>query len=235
MKLETVPCSVRSRRILLVEDNPVNRHICEEMLENLGCLVSTAQNGRVALETLERQSFDLILMDCRMPEMDGIQAVGRIREREATAPPDQWPAHIPIIALIAHALDGDKECCLAAGMDDCLIKPFSLPKLSAAISCWLPQSEADRYLAESPGHLDTMRRALKGEDSQNPRHAAHNLKSNSALLGARTLADLCLNVKSAGLDDVVLDSAELLARIESEYAQVCRILAAIREGCSHAE
>ncbi len=112
--------------MLLVEDNPVNRKVAVRLLEKQGHTVITANNGREALDVLERLNWkvDLILMDVQMPEMDGYQATAAIREHEARS-----GGHLPIIAMTAHALDRDRERCLAAGMDAYLTKPIQIEKL----------------------------------------------------------------------------------------------------------
>jgi PAS domain S-box-containing protein len=112
--------------MLLVEDNPVNRKVAVRLLEKQGHTVITANNGREALEVLDRLDWkiDLILMDVQMPEMDGYQATAAIRERES-----RMGGHLPIVAMTAHALDRDRERCLAAGMDAYLTKPIQIEKL----------------------------------------------------------------------------------------------------------
>ena len=104
--------------ILLAEDNYINQIVTVRILENQGHRVVVGANGRLALEILERQPVDLVLMDIQMPEMDGFEATRAIREREATT-----GAHLPIIALTAHAMTGYRQKCLDAGMDDYLSKP----------------------------------------------------------------------------------------------------------------
>ena len=121
-------------RVLLVEDVPVNQELGRIMLEDLGCRVDTAWNGREALEAIENQVYDLVLMDCQMPEMDGYEATRRLREREEAA----LPGHLVVVALTAHAMQGDRQACLDAGMDDYLTKPFSAVQLSDVLSRWLP-------------------------------------------------------------------------------------------------
>ncbi|MGA8025723.1 MAG: two-component regulator propeller domain-containing protein [Bryobacteraceae bacterium] len=113
-------------RVLLVEDNAVNRKLAVRLLEKQGNTVTTANNGREALEALEKFGWevDLILMDVQMPEMDGYQATAAIREREK-----RTGTHLPIIAMTAHALDRDRERCLAAGMDGYVSKPIHMEKL----------------------------------------------------------------------------------------------------------
>ena len=130
-------------RILLVEDNPVNREVACGMLETLNLRVDTAENGREAVAAVERAEYTLIFMDCQMPEMDGLTATQLIREREASiAPPSplnvhRSVCHVPIVALTAHAMQGDREVCLAAGMDDYLTKPFTLSQLELVLARWV--------------------------------------------------------------------------------------------------
>jgi CheY-like chemotaxis protein len=135
-----VPQKALGARILLAEDNPVNQEVALGMLENLGCTAELAASGLEAVEAALRAGFDLILMDCQMPGMDGYEATQRIREHEQAAGGKKEPT--PIIALTAHAMQGDREKCIAAGMDDYLTKPFNLEQLSAALHRWLrPRGE----------------------------------------------------------------------------------------------
>ncbi len=130
-------------RILLVEDNPVNREVACGMLETLNLRIDTAENGREAVTAVESAEYALIFMDCQMPEMDGLTATQLIREREASiAPPSPLNvhrslSHVPIVALTAHAMQGDREVCLAAGMDDYLTKPFTLSQLEQVLARWV--------------------------------------------------------------------------------------------------
>jgi signal transduction histidine kinase/CheY-like chemotaxis protein len=118
----------RHLRILLAEDNPVNQMVAVRLLQKLGPTVTVVSNGREALTTLGKQDFDLILMDVQMPEMDGIETTRVIREMEAGT-----GKHIPIIAMTAHAMKGDRERCLAAGMDRYVAKPIRPTELFEAI------------------------------------------------------------------------------------------------------
>lgn len=125
-------------KVLLAEDNSINQEIGCAMLENLGCTVVLADTGTKAIEALEKESFDLILMDCQMPEMDGYEAARIIRKNEQEAgQSDPGRKRACIIALTANALMGDKEKCLAAGMDDYLAKPFTLHQIYTVMSRWL--------------------------------------------------------------------------------------------------
>jgi signal transduction histidine kinase/DNA-binding response OmpR family regulator/HPt (histidine-containing phosphotransfer) domain-containing protein len=123
--------------VLLVEDNPVNQEVARDMLASLGCEVDVAANGCEALTALEQRAYDLVFMDCQMPEMDGFAATRAFREREAATTLHRSP-HLPIIALTANAFASDREACLAAGMDDYLSKPFTSDRLLAMLKRWLP-------------------------------------------------------------------------------------------------
>ena len=125
--------SQHSLSFLVAEDNAVNQRLIARLQEKKGHTVTLAQNGREALDVLEKRSFDIVLMDGQMPEMDGFEATRRIREKEKTT-----GAHLPIIALTAHAMQGDKERCLAAGMDAYVPKPLKLEDLFSVIENLAP-------------------------------------------------------------------------------------------------
>ena len=127
-------------RVLLVEDNAINREVVNELLKSLGVTVESVNNGLQALAYLRSNSPDLILMDVQMPEMDGIEATGRIKA-------DPQTSGIPIVALTAHAMATDRERFLAAGMDDYLSKPIEEPELIAVLNRWLKQQDLG-YAAE---------------------------------------------------------------------------------------
>ncbi|MCH7995562.1 MAG: response regulator, partial [Planctomycetes bacterium] len=120
-------------RVLLVEDNPVNRRVATAILKKYGCDVTEAENGRVALDILETKSFNCVFMDVQMPEMDGFTATGHIR-RDA-----RWEG-LPIIAMTAHALKGDRERCLEAGMSDYLSKPVTMEAVRNMLEKWAENS-----------------------------------------------------------------------------------------------
>jgi signal transduction histidine kinase/CheY-like chemotaxis protein len=120
---------------LLVDDNAVNAEVARAMLEHLGLEVSVAVDGERALDALAAGDFDVVLMDCEMPVLDGLDATRRWREREQGLPSAR---HVPIVALTASAVQGDRERCLAAGMDDYLAKPFELAELAAVLYRVLP-------------------------------------------------------------------------------------------------
>ena len=118
--------------MLVVEDNPVNQKMATLLLHKAGLEFEVAGDGEQALAALRKSTFDLILMDCQMPVMDGFEATRRIRAAEA-----ERGGHIPILALTANTMEGDRETCLAAGMDAFIGKPFTAEALITALDRWL--------------------------------------------------------------------------------------------------
>ncbi len=142
--------------ILLAEDDPMSQKVGRAMLTHFGCRVDVAGNGRAAVDAFSRQRYDMIFMDCRMPEMDGYEATSVIREREThKREAGDTVARIPIVALTGLATDEDRERCLRAGMDDYLSKPFSVAGVQALLDKWLPvrqhRSPEGRGEEGSPG------------------------------------------------------------------------------------
>jgi CheY-like chemotaxis protein len=124
------PASIQPR-VLVVEDHAVNRMLATRLLAKLGCEVEIAENGRIALERTAQHSYDLIFMDCQMPEMDGYEATRAIRERERAG-----AGRTPIVALTANAMSQDRERCLEAGMDDYITKPYAAADFERALQRW---------------------------------------------------------------------------------------------------
>jgi two-component system sensor histidine kinase/response regulator len=140
--VDVVAC--RPLQVLLVEDNAVNQKLVQRMLKPLGHTVTVADNGRAAVAAFEQQRFDLVLMDVQMPEMDGFEATGAIRASECAS-----GDHIPIIAMTAHAMKGDRERCLGAGMDAYIAKPVDRRELLATLARFAsPLPQAPTALAE---------------------------------------------------------------------------------------
>jgi signal transduction histidine kinase/CheY-like chemotaxis protein len=180
-----------SPHVLVVEDNPVNSEVAVAMLESLGLKVQAVENGWLAIEVMNNTSFDAVLMDCHMPVMDGLSATAEIRRREQQA----GSSRVPIIALTANAMDGDRERCLAAGMDDFLCKPFSQQQLAAQLRRWLSFS-----LPESGGR----------ETSRPPLIDAGVLRNIAALARPALLNSM--------IDLYLRHSPPLLAAIEAAAA-----------------
>ena len=216
-------------RILVAEDNPVNQEVATGILETLGCAVVTAPNGRSAFRQFTEESFDLVLMDCEMPVMNGIDATRRIREHEllVQALPDRkHKRRTPIIALTAHGLNEVRTQCLAAGMDDFLVKPFDNLQMAAVLLRWLQPGQA----GEQPG-------AQPGEQAKEPAAADIAAAAVDAVPAA-----------SPGVIDGVIDMAVIeglraldrkggpsrLARAIGRFIEaVPPIAAAIRAGCDN--
>jgi PAS domain S-box-containing protein len=247
--------------VLLTEDHPVNQQLAVAMLESLGCQVALANDGQEALAALERTPFDLVLMDCQMPVMDGFDATREIRRREAALPNAR---RVPIIALTAGAVVGDREKCLAAGMDDYVTKPFSLEQLKQALRRWLPaRVEAqtgvpridrqalermralrgtggselvarvvDAYLMDAPGRLAALRRALLQDDAPGMAQTAHAFKSGCANVGALGLAEICRRLEALGRTGSLTGAGAMLAEIEAEYPLAEAELAAHAQGAA---
>jgi signal transduction histidine kinase/DNA-binding response OmpR family regulator len=191
----------RRLRVLLAEDNMVNQKLASNLLERRGHTVTIAANGCEALAALDRQSFDLVLMDVQMPVMGGFEATALIREQERAS-----GAHQLIVAMTAHAMKGDRERCLAAGMDDYLTKPLDSRRLYAMMDAMSDRIDSppampeisDQLLArvggdhellaeisrlfvdDAPNHLQRIGEAIEARDSEGLRRAAHALKGAAA-------------------------------------------------------
>ncbi|MEA3277347.1 MAG: response regulator [Pseudomonadota bacterium] len=159
--------------VLLVEDNPVNQKVARTMLTRIGLDVALANNGKEAVDAVQKRRFDVVLMDVQMPELDGFQATGQIRQLEAA----KQGHRLPIVAMTANAMKGDKERCIDAGMDDYLSKPVKQDAVRGALAKWLPEKANDeaslrkqapeevaRSDTESRGAITARRRILLVED-----------------------------------------------------------------------
>ncbi|MBX3019333.1 MAG: response regulator [Bdellovibrionaceae bacterium] len=214
-------------RILLVEDNAVNQKVAIHAMANTGLTITAVDSGADALRLLETDEFDLILMDCQMPEMDGYETTRRIRKLNTLR-----VSRIPIIALTANALVGDRDRCLAAGMDDYVSKPFKTDRLLALIEEWLRKGPAfpnpdeifKAYLQIMPDFIATVLNAYAKSDWKALGAAAHSVKSSSLNIGAIKLgrmAEFLENASGRSPQDIqqfhVMDFAE-------EYATVSDFL-----------
>jgi CheY-like chemotaxis protein/HPt (histidine-containing phosphotransfer) domain-containing protein len=206
----------RRFNILLAEDNVVNQRVAKSILEKRGHLVQPVNNGREALDALACESFDVVLMDVQMPEMGGLEATAAIRQKEQET---GW--HVPIIAMTAHALKGDRERCLEAGMDDYLSKPVEPKVLCEMIERWSG--------AESRGASSTATRT--DQEHCAPSDPAVLNESTVALAGQpseptevfdietlRTRVEDDLELLSEMIDLYLSSSPQLLADVESAVA-----------------
>ena len=139
LSTETGTPDTLAARILLVEDNPVNQRVASQMLRRLGCTVQCADDGMQAIARLTRERFDVVLMDCQMPEMDGYQATQVIRDLKS----EVLDHDVPVVAMTANAFAEDRERCLASGMNDFLAKPVALAALRATLARWINSPERD--------------------------------------------------------------------------------------------
>ncbi|MCS6944898.1 MAG: PAS domain S-box protein [Sutterellaceae bacterium] len=218
--------------VLVVEDNAVNRELAVAMLQQLGCRVQVAEDGHAALDALAQRQFDLVLMDCQMPGMDGFEALRRLRAHRGGA----TPPSVPVVALTANALAGDAERCHAAGFDDYLAKPFRLGQLAAVLrrhlsstssSCFAPMEDG----ADTTAVLDTRVlahiRAMqeRGAPRLLPRLIDTYLNSATELIAAaeRALAEADLAGLRQSLHTLKSSSANVGA---SELARQCAALEA---------
>nr|WP_320014014.1 ATP-binding protein [uncultured Desulfobacter sp.] len=147
---ETEISPEKSPLVLVVEDNTINQEVSSGILKNLGCRVDLAENGEMAVAAVKDKSYDIIFMDCQMPVMDGYDATRKIRAMGSSS---RSGGELPIIALTAHALAGDRVKCIEAGMDDHLAKPFDKPQMAAVLSRWLPEWKGS-VMDQSPAEDD---------------------------------------------------------------------------------
>jgi CheY-like chemotaxis protein len=247
-------------RILVAEDNMVNQKVIFSILERIGYRADMAGNGLEVLEALMRQVYDVVLMDVQMPDMDGLTATRIIRQ--------QWPfAQQPhIIAMTANALRGDREKCLAAGMNDYISKPIQVQELTAALGHShalgpkepppTPESPAPAvdlrvltefkimmeddgprmacelisiYLQDTPTLLAALQANLVQHDAPSFQRMAHTLKSSSAQMGAKRLAQLCLELEELGEAQSLAQAPALLTQAIAEYDRVKTMLEAERQ------
>ncbi len=193
------PRTAFNAHVLIAEDNLVNVEVAQEFLLSLGCTVEIAANGQIAVADFQRGGFDLILMDCQMPEMDGLTATQQIRQVESST----GNKRTPIIAVTANAFAEDRAACLKAGMDDYLSKPFTERQLSEALARWLPRdlngalihearpmtdSDKSSVVALCPADLDT---SLLDQLKSSRPQLHHRLLSTYLTYSPKMISALC--------------------------------------------
>jgi PAS domain S-box-containing protein len=243
-------------RVLLVEDNAVNQLVVLRILEKQGHAVTIAGDGKKALAALKKDSYDLVLMDIQMPEMNGWDATRAIRESEKST-----GGHIPIAAMTAHAMKGDQERCIAAGMDDYLTKPIHIPELLAlvdkigsrkAVAERLPpvpatepaidlatvlgRLDGDRGLfdemaqlfrEECPRIMEDIRRGVDTRDAKALEGHAHNLKGSSANLGAVAVSRAAAALEDCARSGNLVRADELFKSLKRSLGDLLSELEAV--------
>ena len=247
---------LRKLRILLAEDNPINQKVGVKLLEKMGHQPTVARDGREVLAALATATYDLVFMDVQMPEIDGLTATRKIRERE-----QQTGTHIPIIAMTAHAMKGDQERCLAAGMDGYLTKPVSSAQIAQAIARvpgarastlspepqvqkktagWnraiaLERVEGDEallselvqvFLEDLPVQLDSIQEGAAAADFEAIERIAHTLKSELLYLGLSEIAEKAKSLEQQGREHDLPAAREFFPVLK---ADLLTIAAAMRE------
>jgi PAS domain S-box-containing protein len=232
-------------RVLVVEDNEINLIVTMDMLKELGCIVRSAGNGQEALAVLSKAQFDLVLMDCQMPVMDGYEATTRIRA-------DEKLKLIPIVALTAHATHDDRDKALSAGMDDYLSKPITSKNLRKMIEIFIsvPKEIPDEikisgpktstlsvepildpdtvrsdklvglFLSFIPQYLLQLADAAAKPEAAEIAAAAHKIKGSCLSFGARKMTPLCMAIESAGKANDLEHISALIESLNFEFSQV---------------
>ena len=236
-------------RILLAEDNVVNQKLALRLLQQLGYRADLASNGIEAIESVARQTYDVVLMDVQMPEMDGLDASRTITSR--------WTADARprIVAMTANAMEGDRAACLAAGMDDYVTKPIRVDALVVALLGARPRKDTslsepaidaemfgalgemagaefvtelvDTFLEEAPRLLADLRAAHANGDNGLFRRSAHSLKSNSITFGALPLGEVAKTLELEGLGETCPAALDAL---DTQYARAAAALKALCDG-----
>jgi CheY-like chemotaxis protein/HPt (histidine-containing phosphotransfer) domain-containing protein len=234
-------------RVLVAEDNVVNQKVACRLLEKLGCRVEVAANGREAVEMTARIPFDIVFMDCQMPELDGYDATREIRAREGSG------KRTPILAMTANAMDADRVRCMEAGMDDFISKPVHPPVLGRVLERWVKAAEKGEppvdlegsetiaslradggeavaeelitlFAGDAPKHCEEIREAIARGDARAACAAAHALKSSAATLGANRMASLCAQIEDAGAAGDISALSALFPRLDAENVSVSEYL-----------
>jgi two-component system sensor histidine kinase/response regulator len=220
----------RKVRVLLAEDNKVNQMLAVAILKKRGYDVSVADNGREAVELVRRSEFDVVLMDVQMPELDGFEATAILRAAEA-----ETTRRLPIIAVTAHAMEGDRQRCLEAGMDDYVGKPIDPDKLEAAILRWtgkLPDFEHSRaldlakgdesllesvvklFLEQTPERLEAIHRALDSSDTEGLERTAHAMEDAAVTLAMPRLRDIAHRIAVLSRRGELAQAASLVKELD---------------------
>jgi CheY-like chemotaxis protein/HPt (histidine-containing phosphotransfer) domain-containing protein len=240
----SIPTEDRKLQILLAEDSLVNQKLAIGLLERHGHRVTVANNGKEAVAMASRDRFDLILMDVQMPEADGMEATAMIRAHER-----QSGDHVPIVAMTAHAMKGDREACLAAGMDGYIAKPIRAAKLMETIAevlgrpqCVLPpgtprldwakavetvQGDMEllrdivtTFLDECPRMLEGIQKSLESERCRELQLAAHTLKGSMRYFGAKLAFERAYELECQAREGRLQTADKTLESLRAELDQI---------------
>lgn len=238
----------QAMRILVAEDNPVNQKVALAQLQKLGYRAEAVADGWEVLQALERAHYDVVLMDCQMPNMDGYEAARRIRDTPRLK-------SVRLVAMTANAMHGDREKCLAAGMDDYLTKPMRTEDMARVLNATgsspaapatensetasldskvlqnlksLVGSENEKMLDEivsvfftnTSESLFKLRQACEQRQPKGLKEVAHALKGSSGNLGANRLVALCKSLERAGSNEAFAEAQDIVETMEAEFAQV---------------
>jgi CheY-like chemotaxis protein/HPt (histidine-containing phosphotransfer) domain-containing protein len=248
--------ATQSYRVLLAEDNKVNQTLATGVLKQLGHTVEIAENGRQAIEAWEAGGFDIILMDVQMPEMDGLDAVQVIREREK-----KMGTHVPVIAMTAHAMKGDRERCIDAGMDEYLSKPVRRQDLSNMIAVVMGKGQkrtgaaavehsnsiidwqdalevagGDRdllmevisaFLEEAETLMRRISYDVRNKDAAALRKDAHTLKGGLLGVGAKRISAVVFELERMGIAG---DASRADSKFQELESQMAALLPTLKQG-----
>jgi two-component system sensor histidine kinase/response regulator len=239
------------RRVLLAEDNVVNQRVASGILQKAGHAVTIAATGHAALEWLSRSSFDVVLMDMQMPEMGGAEAMSIIRGEERST-----GRHLPIIALTAHAMKGDREICLKAGADGYVSKPIAARELLDQVDqltahpAPMPDDKRRKLLASvdndealasdivrlfaatAPPQIAVIRAAIEGADAPRIAVAAHGLRGAATNFGTDPLIDSLIELETLAAQGNVPACAAIIGRIETQTTALIDLLRVWKEPLS---